>query len=117
MSETVSAEDIRNEEGSRFPRVLARLSTRGSGRKGTDTVELILGIGFKGNNLKPDTIYEIQEVLGVLSIVEVGPSAMREVEQPLNVWCCDLSQIVACYRERLLLTREEWLSRRKPVDA
>lgn len=92
-------------------RVLARLSTRGTGRDGKGTVDLILGAGMKGNNLKPNTIYELRETMGVLSVAEIGPSAAVEKEQPLSVWTSGLSYLVEVYRERWLLTHEEWLAR------
>jgi hypothetical protein len=58
-------------------KTLARLSTRGTGNDGTKTVDLILGVGFKENSLKPNFVYEIQEILGELVIKEIGPSALK----------------------------------------
>jgi hypothetical protein len=45
----------------------------GSGPDGTDTVDLILDAGMKGNALKPRTLYAIREGLGELTVVESGP--------------------------------------------
>lgn len=90
---------------------LARLATRGSGPDGKDTVDLIVGAGMKDNTLKPDTIYEIHDVFGTLMLIEIGPSAARTDVTPLNLWNCDISQIITCYRERWLLTLKEWQER------
>ena len=59
-------------------RTLARLATRGSGPDGKDTVDLILGVGMRDNTLKPDTIYEIREIMDDLvlkSPSRIGKSA------------------------------------------
>ena len=93
-------------------RTLARLATRGSGPDGKDTVDLILGVGMKDNTLKPDTIYEIREIMDDLVLIEIGPSAARsETHTPRNIWACGIEQVVTTYRDRWILTLKEWLSR------
>jgi len=61
---------------------IGRLLTRGSDDTNTQ-VDLIIGAAFKNkegvDRLKPDRIYEIRECLGVLTLVDIGAS---EVKQP-----------------------------------
>lgn len=89
-------------------KTLARFATRGSGKDSQGTVDLILGAGMKDNTLKPDTIYEIVDILGTLSVVEIGPSAARTEQTPKNIWSCGVEMVLTCYRERWLLTLKEW---------
>ncbi len=58
-------------------KTLARLVTR-SGEQNSK-VDLVLGMAMKSENtLKPNTIYEIREVMGELMVVEIGESAIGD---------------------------------------
>lgn len=90
-------------------KTLARFATRGSGEDGKGTVDLILGAGTISNTLKPDTIYEIRDILGALTVVEIGESAAQDnTAQPWNIWACGVEMVLTDYRERWLLTLAEW---------
>lgn len=94
-------------------KIIARFATRGDGPDGTTgTVNLVLGCGYKGNTLKPNTIYEIREIMGELTVVEIGPGAARTKEIPHNLWDLSISQVIH-YRDRWLLTLEEWQQARR----
>jgi hypothetical protein len=56
---------------------------------------LILGKSF-GDLLKPDTVYQIEEILGELIIREIGPSeiATRAAEKRYPNWNHDANTIV-----------------------
>jgi len=79
-----------------------RFVTRG-GENGK--VDLIIGTTFKGTDcpLKPDTTYEIRDIMDELVIMEVGKSAMDE-----KMWGHDVSSLIECYKSRLFLTEAEY---------
>lgn len=97
---------------------IARFATRGTELDGTGAVDLILGAAMKTNNvLKPNTIYEIREILGSLVVVEIGLSAAvvepNTADKPNNIWACGIDMVLTCYRDRWLLTLDEWKRRLK----
>jgi hypothetical protein len=55
-------------------KTVARFVTRNSG---DDKDGLILGVRMNDSTLKPGTVYEIQELIGELMVVEVGPSGVK----------------------------------------
>lgn len=67
---------------------------------------------------KPNTVYEIRDVMGVLTIVEVGQGVgagsdncvsnmMSEGKTPFH-WCCEIGYIIDCYGKIMFLTYEEY---------
>lgn len=98
--------------------IVARFATRATELDGTGPVDLILGGAMKTNTvLKANTIYEIQEIMESLVVVEIGPSAAiiepDDLDTPKNIWACGLNMVVECYRDRWLLTLDEWHRRMK----
>lgn len=88
-------------------KTVARFATRATDASGK--VDLILGAAWKNETVfKPDTIYEIREMMGQLTVVEVGPSAAKLEETPKSIWDCGIEAVVTCYRARWLLTLKEW---------
>jgi len=87
-----------------FP-LVTRFVTRGTGPKGKGRVDMIIGTAPKKGEsfLKPDTVYEIRMIMDEPTLVEVGKSSMDH-----NMWGHDISTLVECYRERLLLTADEY---------
>ncbi len=75
---------------------------------------LVLGALFKDQPaglLKPGVIYEIREVLGVLTIVEVGPAAIGHDRRDSMTgvhWCNEVGFILNVGRGEHLLTQDEW---------
>jgi hypothetical protein len=90
-------------------KTIARLSTRpvtDDSFKDTGKVDLIIGTAFKGENiLKPNRIYEIQEVLGELVIVDIGSSGMTGTG--VQLWGKDIGTLVECHQTELYCTQEE----------
>lgn len=84
--------------------------------------DLILGAMFReqdGNLLKPNHVYEIREVLGVLTIVDMGQSAMgmypayATTTSPLKGmvphagWCSEVGYVLSVGQGMHLVTRNE----------
>ena len=83
-----------------FP-IVARFSTRRFGD--SDKTDIFLGVMFRDHAhlLKPDTVFEIKEIAGVLTIVEVGP-----VADPIG-WSRDVNSILREQEQRVLCTADE----------
>jgi hypothetical protein len=97
---------------------VARFVTR---MQGTDD-GLFIGAMFNGADkyFKPNTVYEIKEVLGTLTIIEVGQGCgagpdncvtrvMSEGKTPFH-WAEDIGNIIACQGKTLFLTLREYLA-------
>jgi len=102
-------------------RSLARFTIRPSDGSYTRG-DLILGAMFRSQDaelLKPNHVYEIRDVLGVLTIVDLGESAMgmypaeATTTSPLKGmvphvgWCSDVGHILSVARGAHLLARTE----------
>ena len=83
-------------------KTVARFTTRHVDGKPGET-DLFLGVMMKACSkvLKPDTVYEIRDVLGELMIVPVGPIANPKV------WNYDVSTILDCHTEEMICTKDE----------
>jgi hypothetical protein len=92
-------------------KTLARLVIRKTSDKDGG---LILGMLFKNamSKLKVNTIYELQEVLGELSIKELGPSAIGDTRRESLLsgicWCNDITTVVDVAGPQLVLTQNEY---------
>ncbi len=93
---------------------IARLVTRSA--HADDHVDLILGAAMRGSDaLQPNTIYEIRECLGELTLVKIGPSAIKnpgrvapKAPHHLHLsWGNDVNWILACGNGKHLLTETE----------
>lgn len=95
-------------------RFVTRLQGEGDG--------LFIGSLLKSGQgvLKPNTVYEIRDVMGVLTIVEVGQGVgagsdncvsnmMSEGKTPFH-WACEIGHIIGCYGKIMFLTYEEYQS-------
>lgn len=74
---------------------------------------LLIGAAFKGNTFKPNTVYEIVDVLGELTIREVGLSFIRNMNEPRHgrvgeTWGSSIEQIMNEHGPALILTRDEY---------
>lgn len=82
---------------------------------------LFIGTIFKqaAGKLKPNTVYEIREVMGVLQIVEVGQgigagpdncvsNSMSEGKTPFH-WGSDIGHTMDCFGKIMFLTYEEYM--------
>ena len=102
-------------------KTLARFAIRPADN-GYTRGDLILGAMFKEQDtdlLKPNHVYEIREVLGVLTLVDVGESAMGmypaecKTDTPLKGmvshagWCSEVGYVLSVGGGRHLVTREE----------
>lgn len=76
---------------------------------------LIIGAAFKGNPFKPNTVYEIVDVLGELVIREVGESFIlgKNDKPPYprygDTWGSSVDQILSAHGKYLMLTRIEYM--------
>lgn len=88
---------------------IARLVTRSA--RADDKVDLIIGAATKGETeLTPNTIYEIRECMGELTIVRIGPSAIKnpgEKSPVMTNWGHSVSEILDCSNNVYLLTEGE----------
>jgi len=77
---------------------VARFITRGTTSDGLGEVDLILGSAFKNSGLKPNTVYEISEVLDTWIIKAVGPSLIGSSPKTSTVedgsWMSSVDQIL-----------------------
>ena len=102
-------------------RILTRLQGEGDG--------LFLGALFKGgrDHFKPNTIYEIRDVFGTLTIAEVGratgagpdncSSMKMDYSKVQFSWCSDISDAMSLGGSQFL-TEKEWLdSHNKDIDS
>ena len=99
---------------------LARFAIRPADNQ-YDKGDLILGAMFREQDtslLKPNHVYEIQEVLGVLTLVDMGESAMgmyppgAQLDSHLRGlaypgWCSDVSHVLGAGGGQHLVTRSE----------
>jgi hypothetical protein len=84
--------------------------------------DLILGAMFREqdtNLLKPNHVYEIREILGVLTLVEVGESAMGMYPAEAHInsslrgmvshagWCSEVGYVLSAGGGQHLVTRSE----------
>jgi hypothetical protein len=74
---------------------------------------LLLGAAFIGNPFKPNTVYEIVDVLGELTVREVGQSFIRGTDEPRHglvgeTWGSSVEQLMTEHGPALILTREEY---------
>lgn len=90
----------------------ARFVTRGTGIDGEGAVDLILGAGMKGNNLKPNTVYEIMSIDGELTVREIGPSCRMNK----RAWQCDANSILEEQFPGALLSQVEINDLQPPTD-
>lgn len=84
-------------------RTLARLFVRGCDKKDG----IIIGVAMKGSRdvLKPETIYELREVLGTIQLIEIGP-ALCENKPRAPGYGVELSRLVE--ENMFYLTKAEW---------
>lgn len=83
---------------------IARLVFRGSGKNDG----LILGVSIKGHNFfKPNTVYELQEIMGEILIKEVGPSWLG-ADKNRKEWGRTIGDIVEFNKGYAYLTKKEY---------
>lgn len=101
-------------------KTLARFAIRPADN-GYTRGDLILGAMFSNQDtrlLKPNHVYEIREVLGVLTLVDMGESAMgmyppqAQLDSPLRGlvspgWCSDVGYVLGAGGGQHLVTRSE----------
>lgn len=95
------------------------------------TGDLILGALYKEQDntlLKPNNVYEIREVLGVLTLVDMGESAMglypsqskdqsfRRGLVPHSGWISDVGYILGVSSGQHLVTRQEYINHFRAQD-
>jgi hypothetical protein len=73
---------------------------------------LLIGAAFRGNSFKPNTVYEIVDVLGELTVREVGQSFILGANEPRHgrtgeTWGSSVDQLMCEHGPALILTREE----------
>lgn len=67
---------------------------------------LFLGVSFKASRfLKPNTVYELQEIMGEVVLKEVGPSGPG---QNTKMWNSDVSVLLDTHGRYLFLTVDEY---------
>ena len=97
----------------------ARFVTRPIGDGASD---LILGAFLRNGQkaLKPNTIYQMGEFLGEITVTEVGPSLVSEgavADSPIRVtWCQSYEYVAVQAGQYLLISQKEYemiLQRRK----
>lgn len=92
-------------------RTVARFVTRPTGDGRSD---IILGalMAHQEGDLKPNTVYEIYDCLGVLGIREVGESLVSEKsvsDSPIRVtWCQQYQDVGIQAGKYLLISRQEY---------
>lgn len=90
---------------------IARFVTRPTGRGNSD---IILGAFMQGDQsiFKPNTIYELYDVLGTINVREVGPSLVAEGNvdhSPLGVsWNMQYQDVGIRAGKYLLISRDEY---------
>lgn len=98
---------------------IGRLVTRPANDEKTQT-DIFVGVLSKSQTfLKPDTVYEIQEILGQLIIKEVGPSILpmdmqdktpNKVHSYGYMWCNKIGDIMESAGKHMVLTIKEYKS-------
>jgi len=92
---------------------IARFITRPSNIPGS-TPDLLIGGFYRNNDVIPaGRVFEIREVLGVLTIVDLGPSALGVDLQENSVrgdicWSNSVSHLLEVGGTTLLLTKQEY---------
>jgi hypothetical protein len=65
--------------------------------------DLMVGSLFKGaSELKPNYIYEIVEIMGVLTLKELGESSMTK-----NAWMREYAELMVTHKTQMTLTKRE----------
>lgn len=92
-------------------RSIARLVTRMQG----EGDGLMLGVTLNGHNFfKPSTVYELRDVLGVITIVEIGPAlpateGQRYTDSPIRVhWASNIEDVMCIAGKTLYLSQDEY---------
>jgi len=92
---------------------LARLVCRDGGK--TDGLMIGLRLTDENNFFKPGYCYDVMDVMGVPTIKEVGPSAVKPTKKdykrwyhPPACWGNSIDMLVTCLQRHLLLTEEEY---------
>jgi len=74
---------------------------------------LLIGAAFHGNPFKPNTVYEVVDVLGQLTVREIGQSAILNMNEPrksalASTWGSSIDELLVHRGATLVLTREEY---------
>ncbi|MBW4460525.1 MAG: hypothetical protein KME47_09830 [Nodosilinea sp. WJT8-NPBG4] len=84
---------------------VARFTIRPNG----DKDDLILGGVSRDSPLKSGRIYEIREILGVLTIVDLGPSEIKIKRNRTGAsWNCDINGIITNGLNYALMTEQDF---------
>jgi hypothetical protein len=89
-------------------RPVARLAVRPADDATEGSANLLVGFCLKGNEFKPNHVYEIQDILGELVIKDLGPSINASAIPPDSAWNHTVSEIVTTFKHRVMLTVPEW---------
>lgn len=95
-------------------RPVARFATRDEGNYAGKIPLMIIGWTQIGG-LKPGMVYEVQEILGELVVVEIGPSCLRKnnsderdlSEAPYEAWSCSVENLIFA-GSHFVLTPDEY---------
>jgi hypothetical protein len=92
---------------------IARLVYRGSEKDDG----IIIGVLFKGHNFfKPNTVYELREVMGEVVIKEVGKSWLG-AKGRRNEWGRTFGDIVEIHGHKAFLSKKEYDHQLKQEDS
>jgi hypothetical protein len=75
---------------------------------------LIIGASFRSHNFKPNTVYEIRDVVGELMVCEVGESIIAGRDETYHeapsrdTWGSAIGDILANHGAELMLSRAEY---------
>jgi hypothetical protein len=75
---------------------------------------LIIGASFRSHNFKPNTVYEIRDVVGELMVCEVGESIIAGRDETYqeapsrDTWGSAIGDILANHGAELMLSRAEY---------
>lgn len=92
---------------------IARIVTRPSNDAGTEC-DLLIGTMYAScaGKLKPNTVYEVQDFLDTLTLVEVGKSVISPVkssDSPIGVtWFSSFEDVVMRAGKYLLISEKEF---------
>jgi hypothetical protein len=114
QSKKLTTQALSGPTNSNSMNTIARLVTRSA--NADNQVDLILGAAIRNSGvLQPNTIYEIQEYLGNLIFVKIGPSAIKnsgpidpKTSHHLGLnWGNDVNWILDYGGDKHLLTEDE----------